>query len=303
MPKKPVWHPPDLKGKIAVVTGASRGAGRAIALVLGECGATVYCAARSVRGGTTVDGMPGTVEDTAEAVAARGGRGIPVQCDTTKTDQVAALFSKVKEEQRGLDILVNNAWGGYEGHPHGFRPQHFWEYDFEPFWQKMIVSGLRAHMLPAHAAGPMMLTRPGGLIVSTIAWDRDQYIGSFYDVAKHGTVRFVYGLSRELRDAKVAALAVAPGFMRTERVLAAFKTDEQHWRDFPAMKQTESPEYTGRAIAMLAADPKLMSKSGKAFRTGDLAREYGFTDVDGRRVPPFSVKTPYEKMLRGGKSR
>ena len=301
---------PNLEGKVAMVTGASRGAGRGIAVVLGEAGATVYVTGRSVRGGPTTDNMPGTIDDTAEQVTARGGRGIPVRCDHTVEAEVEALFKRVKKEQGRLDILVNNAWGGYEGE--GLYPAYFWKAPLQKCWQGMFVAGLRAHLVASYFAIPLMLSRstpkssaPGtpslsrcqGLIVSTVAWDRDKYIGSFYDVAKHAIVRMMYGLARELRKHNIAAIAVAPGFMRTERVLKAYKTNEQHWRMVPALKRTESPEYVGRAIAMLATDPKVMRKSGRAFRVGELAREYGLTDVDGRRVPPFTVPKPFEKLL------
>src|SRR5690349_3573262 len=142
-----------------------------------------------------------------------------------------------------------------------------------------------------------MLPRREGPIVNTIAWDRDKYIGSLYDVSKHAIVRFIYGAARELRQHNIAAIALAPGFMRTEAVLKACKTDEEHWRSKTGLEKTESPAYVGRAVNALAADSKVMSKSGRAFRVGELAREYGFTDVDGRRVPLFTIARPFEKML------
>ncbi len=130
-----------------------------------------------------------------------------------------------------------------------------------------------------------------------MAWDHDKYIGSFYDIAKHAIVRMIFGLARELRKYHIAAVAVAPGFMRTERVLRRLKTDEQHWQSVPRLRQTESPEYVGRAVAMLAADPKVLRKSGRTFRAGELAREYGFADRDGRRVPPFTIRQSFEKLV------
>ena len=292
--RKPKWSPPGLKGKVAVVTGASRGAGRGIALVLGEAGATVYVTGRSVRGGPTTDNMPGTIDETAEGVTARGGLGIPVRCDHTVDTEVEALFQRVQREQGRLDILVNNAWGGYEGA--GLRPAPFWKAPLR-LWEGMFVAGLRAHLVASYFAIPLMLPRRQGLIVSTVAWDHDKYIGSFYDIAKHAIVRMLWGLARELRRYNIATIAVAPGFMRTERVLKAYKTDEQHWQTVPALKKTESPQYVGRAAVMLAADPKVLRKSGRAFRAGELAREYGFTDVDGRRVPPFTVPVGFEEFL------
>ncbi|MBI3694303.1 MAG: SDR family oxidoreductase, partial [Acidobacteria bacterium] len=143
----------------------------------------------------------------------------------------------------------------------------------------------------------LMLPRRQGLIVSTVAWEHNKYIGSFYDVAKHAIVRMIYGLARELKKHHVAAIALAPGFMRTERVLRACRTDEEHWRSVPHLNKTESPEYSGRAVAMLAADPKVLRRSGRAYRAGELAREYGFPDVDGRRVPPFTVPKSFEQMM------
>ncbi len=292
--RKQGWMAPNLRGKVAVATGASRGAGRGIALVLGEAGATVYVTGRSARGGPTTDSLPGTIDDTADQVTARGGVGIPVRCDHTVDEQVKALFQRVQKEQGGLDILVNNAWGGYEGK--GLSPASFWKAPLQ-LWEGMFVAGLRAHLVASYFAIPLILPRRQGLVVSTVAWDHDKYIGSFYDVAKHAIVRMIFGLSRELRKHNIAAIAVAPGFMRTERVLKAYGTDEQHWQKVPALKQTESPEYVGRAVTMLAADPRVLRKSGRAFRAGELAREYHFTDADGRRVPPFTVPKSFEKFL------
>ncbi|MFQ5779074.1 MAG: SDR family NAD(P)-dependent oxidoreductase [Terriglobia bacterium] len=281
------WSPPNLKGKVAVVTGASRGAGRGIACVLGECGATVYVTGRSVRGGPTTDNMPGTIDDTAEQVSARGGAGIPVRCDHTGDKQVEALFKRVKKEQGRLDLLVNNAWGGYEGPGGPLSMAPLWEQPLR-HWDGMFTAGLRAQLVASYFGVPLMLTQKRGLIVSTVAMVGEKYLGTvFYYVSKHAVMRMIHALACELRQYNVAAVALAPGFMRTERILKFFKTDEQHWQTNPALKQTESPEYVGRAVAMLAADRKLMQKTGKAFRSGELARTYGFPDVDGRRVPPF----------------
>jgi NAD(P)-dependent dehydrogenase (short-subunit alcohol dehydrogenase family) len=272
-----------LQGKVAVVTGASRGAGRAIALVLGEAGATVYVTGRSSRGGPTTDDLPGTIDDTAEAVTARGGTGIAVRCDHTDDSQVEALFQRVGREQGRLDLLVNNAWGGYEQHDlTGFlRP--FWEQPLR-HWDGMFTAGLRAHLAASYFAAPLMLPQGRGLIVCTTAWDRGRYLGNlFYDLAKAAVNRLAWGLARELRRHGVAAVALAPGFMRTERVMAAHAE-----RPFD-LGPTESPEYLGRAVGALAADPEVMQKTGQVLTVGDLAREYGFTDVDGRQPPPFRL--------------
>lgn len=289
------WRAPNLTGKVAVVTGASRGAGRGIASVLGECGARVYVVGRSVRGVPTTDNMPGTIEDTADEVTRRGGRGLAVRCDCTVNEEVKALFERVKQEQGRLDLLVNNAWGGYEGGP--LMPKRFWNILFEKHWQGMFVAGLRAHLLASYYAIPLMLPQKRGLLVSTVAWDHEKYIGNVYDISKHAIVRMMWGLARELRKFRIAAVAIAPGFMRTERVLAAYKTDEQNWRKIPGLKRTETPEYLGRAIACLAADRRAMQKTGRAFHAGELARIYRITDLDGRRIPPFIVPSNIERML------
>jgi NAD(P)-dependent dehydrogenase (short-subunit alcohol dehydrogenase family) len=280
----------QLAGRVAVVTGASRGVGRGIARALGEAGATVYVTGRSARGAPATEDLPGTVDETAAEVTARGELGIPVRCDHTVDAQVVALFDRVRAEQGGLDLLVNNAWGGYERYQEwqGAGP-HFWEQPYAGLWDRMFTAGLRAHFVASCLAAPLMLPRPGGLLVSTVAWDHDKYLGSFYDVAKHAIVRMVFGLASELRPHRIAAVAIAPGFTRTERVLAACHTDEGHWHEVPGLAPTESPEYVGRAVVALAGDPDVLQKSGRAFRSGELAREYGFTDVDGRWVPPFDV--------------
>ncbi len=298
------WVAPRLDGKVAVVTGASRGAGRGLASVLGQAGATVYVTGRSVRGGPTTDNLPGTIEETAEEVTRRGGVGIPARCDHTVEEEVRALFERVEREQGRLDLLVNNAWGGYESP--GIRPVPFWKAPLR-LWEAMFVAGLRTHLLASYFAIPLMLPRRQGLIVSTVAWDHDKYlnrpnhpnwgVGTFYDIAKHAIVRMIYGLGIELRRYKIAAVAVAPGFMRTERVLQFFKAEEQNWKKFPGLKRTETPEYVGRAVAALAGDPRVLRKSGRAFHAGELARGYGFTDVDGRRVPPFTVPKMVEKLF------
>ena len=288
----------NLRGRVAVVTGASRGAGRAIAAVLGERGATVYVTGRSVLGQPTTDNLPGTIEESAEEVTRRGGKGIAVRCDHTDEADVQALFRKVRDEQGRLDILVNNAWGGYEGERP--MPAYFWQAPLR-LWDAMIERGLKTHLLATYFAIPLMIesaaARAPGLIVSTVAWDHDKYIGNFYDVAKHSIVRLLWGLALELRQHHIATVALAPGFMRTERVMSYAK-GEADWRKIPWLKKSESPEYLGRAVAALAGDSRLMRKSGKAFHVGELAREFGFTDVDGRRVPPFIIREPFVDMVK-----
>jgi NAD(P)-dependent dehydrogenase (short-subunit alcohol dehydrogenase family) len=278
-------QPGSLKGKVAVVTGGSRGAGRGIALTLGQAGATVYVTGRSVRGGPATENLPGTIDDTAEAVTARGGKGIAVRCDHTIDADVERLFARVDQDAGRLDLLINNAWGGYE------------RYDFRTFgaplhqqplqrWDGMFTAGLRSALVASHFAVPLMLRRKQGLIVNITAWDRDKFlVNVFYDVAKNAVNRMTYGLARELRSHNIAVIALAPGFMRTERVSASFEAaGNREYLNF-----TESPEYAGRAIAALASDSNILGKSGKVLAVGDLAQEYGFTDIDGRQIPAFRM--------------
>lgn len=274
-----------LQNKFAVVTGASRGAGRAIALVLGEAGATVFVTGRTVRGGAAVDALPGTIEETAEQVTARGGRGVAVRCDHSVDQDVEALFERVRTECGRVDILVNNVWGGYEGYTFGIPMGPFWEQP-RAQWESMFVAGLRAHLVASQFAAPLMIGQPGGLIISTVAWAYDEYLRNlYYDLSKATVIRMVRGMAHDLRPHGVAAVAVAPGFMRTERILAAHAA---HPFD---LSITETPEYLGRAVRALAEDPNIMSKSGQVVTVGDLAREYGFTDVDGRQPAAFRMPT------------
>ncbi|HKF17160.1 MAG TPA: SDR family NAD(P)-dependent oxidoreductase [Candidatus Dormibacteraeota bacterium] len=281
------WNPPDLRGTVAIVTGASRGAGRAIAAVLGETGATVYVTGRSVRGAATTEGLPGTIEHTAEEVGRRGGVEIPVRCDHTVDEDVERLVARVRREHRHLDVLVNNAWGGYEAHDLATFNAPFW---LQPRtrWEAMFTAGVRAHLVMSQVAIPLLLGRSErgrpGLVASTIAWAFGRPLGNlFYDVAKAALVRMAYVMAEELRPHRVAAVAIAPGFMRTERVLAA------HAAEPFDLSVTESPEYLGRALAALAGDPELMRRSGQVLTAGDLARAYGFTDVDGRQPAAFRI--------------
>jgi NAD(P)-dependent dehydrogenase (short-subunit alcohol dehydrogenase family) len=272
----------DRKGQVAVVTGASRGAGRGIALVLGEAGATVYVTGRSARGSPTTEGLPGTVEETAELVDARGGRGVAVRCDHTSETEVRALFDRVRDEQGRLDLLVNNVWGGYERHARGLPMAPFWKLETGDYWAGMFEAGLRAHFLASRFAAPLILPQKRGLVVNTVAWLGGAYLANiYYDVAKSAIIRMAQGMAHDLKPHGIAAVALAPGFIRTERVMAAHAG---HPFDLSA---TESPEYIGRAVLALWRDPDLLARTGQALTVGDLAREYGFTDVDGRQIPPF----------------
>jgi NAD(P)-dependent dehydrogenase (short-subunit alcohol dehydrogenase family) len=274
----------DLSDRIALVTGASRGAGAAIAAVLGEAGATVYVTGRSSRAGARTDGMPGTVEDAAAAVSARGGVGIAVVCDHTDPAQVQELVARIGADHGRLDVLVNNAWGGYEQYDGASFAAPFWEQPLQRRWDAMFRAGVWPTLLTSHRAAPLLAD--GALVACTIAWAQGAYTGSaFYDAAKACIARFAFAMAHDLRERRVTAVAIAPGFMRTERVMAAHATDPFD------LSQTESPEYLGRAVAHLAADPDRLTRSGEMLTAGDLARVYGFTDVDGSQPEPFTIPT------------
>ncbi|MGK6310128.1 SDR family oxidoreductase [Variovorax sp. DT-64] len=290
----------SLEDCVAVVTGASRGAGRGIAQELGAAGATVYVTGRSTReqpagtygqlmGMSGLDTLPGSIDETAEEVTRMGGRGIAARCDHTREEEVAALFARVEREAGRIDLLVNNAWGGHETF-NGVFEAPFWEHPLSN-WDSMLDRGVRNHLLASRFAAPMMVRRRRGLIVTTTFWDRDRYLrGSlFYDLAKAAMTRLAFGMAQDLRPHGVASLAVSPGWMRTEFVLAAHKADEAHWHERPALARTESPRYLGRAVVALARDGRVLDKSGGVHRVADLAHEYGFTDVDGRQVPAFEL--------------
>jgi NAD(P)-dependent dehydrogenase (short-subunit alcohol dehydrogenase family) len=289
-----------LKNCVAVVTGASRGAGRGIAAELGAAGATVYVTGRSTRESEAsgyeqikalsgLDTLPGTVEETADEVTRLGGRGIAVRCDHTREDEVAALFARVEQDFGRLDLLVNNAWGGHESF-NGVFEAPFWEHPLAN-WDSMFDRGVRNHLLASRFAAPTMVRQGSGLIATTTFWDRDRYLRGnlFYDLAKASMARLAFGMAEELRPHGVTSLAVSPGWMRTEFVLIGHKTDEAHWHERPALARTESPRYLGRAIAALAGDAQVVKKSGGVHRVADLALEYGFTDIDGRQVPAFEL--------------
>lgn len=286
---------------IAIVTGASRGAGRGIAVELGAAGATVVVTGRSTRAApasgyaqlmalSKLDRLPGTIDDTAAAVEATGGRAIAIRCDHADDAQVAALIARVVREHGRIDLLVNNAWGGHESFD-GVFDAPFWRHPLA-HWDSMFDRGVRNHLVASRHAAPVMVEQGRGLIVTTTFWDRDRYMRGnlFYDLAKASMTRLVFGMAEELRPHGVASVAVSPGWMRTEFVLAGHRTDEAHWHEKPALARTESPRYLGRAIAALAGDANVLAdKSGRVLRVGDLAREYGFTDIDGRQPPPFEL--------------
>lgn len=271
-----------LKGQIALVAGATRGAGRGIACMLGAAGATVYCTGRSVRGQPATGNRPETIEETAELVAAHGGVGIAVRVDHTLEAQVKALCERIQAEQGRLDILVNDIWGGDELTEWG---QPFWTLSI-PQGLLMQQRGLHTHIITSRYAVPLMLAQRRGLIIEITDGDTPAYRGNlFYDLVKSAVIRLAYAMAEELRPYNITALALTPGFLRSEAMLDLFDVTEANWqagaqRD-PHFIASETPFYVGRAVAALAADPEVERKSGGVFSSWGLAAEYGFTDKDG----------------------
>ena len=272
-----------LRGKVAVVTGASRNGGRGIALALGEAGATVYVTGRSIRDASTTDDPSETIDHTAALVTARGGTGIAIQVDHTADEQVEALFSRVQREQNRLDILVNNAWGGYEMADGFGDNKPFWELPLRQ-WELMQNIGLRSHLIASRFAAPLMLGRQHALIVNTTTGipPLGKYHGHlFYDTVKIAINRMSHGMAQDCRPYGITVVALSLGdaklYMRT------WELDAEQPANPHASFQTFSPEYAGRAVVGLAADPDIMKKSGFVpyLEVPALAREYGFTDIDG----------------------
>ena len=273
-----------LHGSVAVVAGATRGAGRAIACTLGEAGATVYCTGRSVRGAPAMKGRPETIEETAEMVTAAGGQGIWARVDHTVKEQVAELFARIAKEQGHLDILINDIWGGDELTEWG-----------TPLWKHSLSKGLlmldravTAHIITSRYGAPLLVERRKGLIVEITDGDTHAYRGNLYcDQAKMSAIRLAYAMAWDLKGTGVTAVAVTPGFLRPEVVLEHFGVTEENWQDGirkdKHFAESETPYFVGRAIAALAADPDVGAKAGQVFASGTLAQEYGFDDVDGRR--------------------
>ena len=258
---------------VALVTGASQGIGRGIACVLGDAGATVYFTGRN----------RAALDSVAAEINKRGGQGIGIACDHVDDAQVEALFGRIRDEQDRIDLLVNNVWGGYEAHPQGLGMSPFWKLGTED-WDAMFVRGLRAHFVASRLAVPFMLPSKRGLIVSTIAWAQGKYLRHiYYDGVKNAVARMAYGMALELKSHGIASLALAPGFVRTERIMAAHAA---HPFDLSA---TESPEYIGRAVVHLLADPDVLRHTGQVLTAGQLAREYQFTDIDGSQPATFEM--------------
>ncbi|MDX3259663.1 SDR family oxidoreductase [Streptomyces sp. MI02-2A] len=295
--------PGPLTGKVALVAGATRGAGRGIAVELGAAGGTVYVTGRSTRERRSEYDRPETIEDTAELVTAAGGHGIAVPTDHLVPAEVRALVDRVEREQGRLDVLVNDIWGG----------EKLFDWD-RPVWEHDLDKGLRllrlaveTHAITSHHALPLLLRHPGGLVVEmtdgTAEYNRDTYrVSFFYDLAKASVLRMAFALGHELGSRGATAVALTPGWLRSELMLEAFGVTEANWRDAlerePHFCISESPYYVGRAVAALAADPQVSRWNGNSLSSGRLAREYGFTDRDGSR--PDAWRYLVEVQDKGG---
>jgi NAD(P)-dependent dehydrogenase (short-subunit alcohol dehydrogenase family) len=276
-----------LDDRVALVAGATRGAGRGIAVALGEAGATVYCTGRTTYERRSEYNRPETIEETAELVTAAGGVGIAVAVDHLEPTQVEALVGRIDAESGRLDVLVNDIWGA----------EKLFEWN-TPVWEHDLAAGLRilrlaidTHLITSHFALPLLIRRPGGLVVEmtdgTREYNAEHYrLSIFYDLAKNAVIRLAFAQGKELAAHGCTAVALTPGWLRSEMMLENYGVTEANWRNGAAINPhfaaiSESPQFVGRAVAALAADPDLARRNGGSFSSGGLAREYGFTDVDG----------------------
>jgi NAD(P)-dependent dehydrogenase (short-subunit alcohol dehydrogenase family) len=278
----------DLKGRVALVAGATRGGGRGIAVALGEAGATVYVTGRSTRERRSEINRPETIEETAELVTEAGGEGIAVPTDHLDPEQVAALVQRIDSEQGRLDVLVNDVWGA----------EHLFEWD-TPLWEHDLANGLRllrlavdTHIITSRHAIPLLLRNPGGLVVEvtdgTAEYNAANFrVNAFYDLAKSSVLRLAWAQAVELEPHGATAVALTPGWLRSELMLEIHGVREDNWRDAtehtPHFCISESPRFVGRAVVALAADPERSRWSGQSLSSGGLAQVYGFTDLDGTR--------------------
>ncbi len=285
-----------------MVAGSTRGAGRGIATALGEAGATVICTGRSsVTGGSQSDygDRPETIDETADLVTKLGGKGIALQVDHLDPAQVQRLASRIRTDHGGIDVLVNNVWGAehLKGGPADWNTP-IWEHDLDK-GLRILRLGVETHLITSHFLLPLLITKPGGLLVEvtdgTAAHNASQYrISVFYDLAKASVNRLAFSQGHELASHEATAVAITPGWLRSEMMLDAYGVTEDNWRDAllpdrpdghptapPPFASSESPRYVGRAIAALAADSKRARWNQQSVSSADLAKEYGFTDLDG----------------------
>lgn len=276
------YAPPDLAGRVALVAGGTRGAGRAICVELGAAGATVYVTGRTTEASASPMNRPETIEETARRVEAAGGVGIPVQVDHTQTSEVSDLVATIASNHGRLDIVVNDIWGGddiieWEG--------PFWEHDLDNNLA-LLHQAINTHIITSWHAAPLLTKSDNGLLVEVTDGVSSRYRGTlFYDLVKSSVIRLAIGQAADLEPHDVAAVAISPGFLRSEAMLERFGVTEESWREAIAQDEhfafSETPHYLGRAIAAIANDPNRMSLSGTTTATWELFERYGFTDLDG----------------------